>query len=78
MGRFLEYNFSGEGLHFFESLAQLAVIAYRGFHFPELFSRQRDRDGFLGHFAGPLIAGTPARALGAVLHGTLADVAHLA
>ena len=77
MGCVLEDNAARELFHLLEALAKFPVVADRLFHFGKLFSGQGDGNGFLGHFARPLVAGSPAFTSGPILNRSLADVTEL-
>ena len=77
MGCGLEDNVARKLFHLLEVLAKFPEVADRLFHFGKLFRRQGDGNGFLSHFARPLVTGSPAFAGGPILNRTLADVTEL-
>src|SRR5712692_3794625 len=78
MGALFKDNAAGEHLHFFDLLAELAVIAGRCSHFGELLGRQGDGHCLLRNFAGPLVTSAAPFAGAPILHRALADVTELA
>ena len=77
VGRIVEYYFSRDFFHFLKLFSEVPVIFDRGFHVTKLLGAQSHGHGFLRDFAGPLVARTAAGPMGAILHRTLAEIAHL-
>jgi hypothetical protein len=73
----VEDNAARELFHLLEVLAKFPEVADRLFHLGKLFSGQGDGNGFLSHFARPLVTGSAAFAGGPILNRSLADVTEL-
>jgi len=73
----LEDNAARELFHLLEVSAKFPEVADRLFHLGKLFSGQGDGNGFLSHFARPLVTGSAAFAGGPILNRSLADVTEL-